>query len=66
MASQAGRPDVGYRAPDRNIIGVMTIWMTGMTDWTLATRAPSSRPKAVIESEARKRTPSSSIMRTGE
>ncbi len=40
--------------------------MTGMTDWMLDTRAASSRPKAVMAKEARKSTPSSWIISTGE
>ena len=61
-----GRPAVGYSAPDRNIIGVMTVWMTGMTDWMFGTLAPRNRPKAVMASDARNRMPSSSSIITGE
>ena len=48
-------------------MGVITVWITGMTDWMLATRAPSSRPKAVMASDARNRmATSSSSISTGE
>ena len=46
--SHVGSPASGNSAPDRNIIGVMISWTSGIADCTCFTRAASTSPSAVI------------------
>ena len=56
-ASHSGRPVIGNSDPDRNIIGMISSWLTGMAAWMVLIRVESRTPSAVSSSAPRNRQP---------